>query len=188
MEALWPDALSIPFEGNTGGSYTSGPFRGVLHTTQSKNYNPSTKEYYGHSNPPHFTLVWRRTKAVMYQHYSIKVAARALENRLDPENLQTNRYSAIQIEIAWRAEEITQLPDPMVEMLGKWMRWVEQQTGIRKVNPPFLKNDAYGAGSKSRMSTDEWRNFNGWCGHQHVPENAHWDPGPIDIARLYSIT
>jgi hypothetical protein len=37
------------------------------------------------------------------------------------------------------------------------------------------------------MTEDEWNNFDGWCGHQHVPENEHWDPGKLDIGRLLRI-
>jgi hypothetical protein len=35
-----------------------------------------------------------------------------------------------------------------------------------------------------RMSPTEWDSFNGVCGHQHVPENTHWDPGAFDWTRL----
>jgi hypothetical protein len=34
------------------------------------------------------------------------------------------------------------------------------------------------------MSDIVWTRFNGWCGHQHVPNNDHGDPGNIDIGYL----
>jgi hypothetical protein len=34
------------------------------------------------------------------------------------------------------------------------------------------------------MSAAEWDTFTGWCGHQHIPENDHTDPGALPIARL----
>jgi hypothetical protein len=34
------------------------------------------------------------------------------------------------------------------------------------------------------MTYDEWLTFEGLCGHQHVCENDHGDPGALDIARL----
>jgi hypothetical protein len=183
MEPMWSEAQSLIFQGASGGSYTGGPFRGVLHTTQSRDYHPSTTEYYGHLNPPHFTLALKNGAAVMYQHYSIKVASRALAN--PPGGVETNRRSAIQIEIAWTAEKIDELPDVMVEKLKSWMRWVELQTGaVRKAPKFFGSAQAYGTGSSTRMSGMEWDAFDGWCGHQHVPENSHWDPGVIDINRL----
>jgi hypothetical protein len=185
MESLYPKARVILFKGSSGGAYLGGPFRGVLHTTQSKSYNPSTTEYYGHSNPPHFTLVRKGSAAVVYQHYSIKVASRALRNPYSgADDVQTNRRSAIQIEIAWLAEEITKFPDFMLVALRELMHWISSEAAIKKIAPPFLGKDAYGSGSASRMSSDEWNAFNGWCGHQHVPENDHWDPGPIDMKFL----
>lgn len=184
MESTWSEAEQIPFIGAAGGSYTGGPFRGVLHTTESRDYTPSTTTYYGHSNPPHFTLAMTSDKAVIYQHYSINVAARALAN--PPGGVQTNRQSSIQIEIAWTAKDIGHLPDIMVAKLKRWMRWVEAQTGIKQVAPKFFGSEAYGHGSAARMSAEEWNSFNDWCGHQHVPENDHWDPGKIDMQRLFA--
>jgi hypothetical protein len=34
------------------------------------------------------------------------------------------------------------------------------------------------------MSTAQWRGFDGWCGHQHVPNNTHGDPSDINIHAL----
>jgi hypothetical protein len=185
MDALYPRAQSIPFLGAAGGSYVSGaPFRGVLHTTQTKDYTPSPNNYYGHLDPPHFTVAPNADgDVIVYQHYSVRVSSRALVHA--PGALDTNRMGAIQIEICWTAEEIATLPQAIRDVLRPLMRWIELQAGIHQVHPPFLGvNQAYGEGSETRMSTSDWSNFNGWCGHQHVPENVHWDPGPIDIAYL----
>ena len=35
-----------------------------------------------------------------------------------------------------------------------------------------------------RMGNQEWDQFGGVCGHQHVPENTHWDPGALDWAAV----
>jgi hypothetical protein len=186
MEAWWSEATKLEFASQNGGTYTGGPFRGVIHTTEIKTYVPSTKNYYGHFNPPHFTLVMEKGAAKFYQHFPITVAARALENR--PKGVQTNRRSAIQIEIAWKAAEIAQLPSEMVVRMWDWMRWVEGETGIKRGNyPTFRGNESYGIFGVGRMTNDEWDAFDGWCGHQHVPENAHWDPGKLDIDRLTRI-
>jgi hypothetical protein len=34
------------------------------------------------------------------------------------------------------------------------------------------------------MTDAQWRKFFGICGHSHVPENVHGDPGAIDFAKL----
>jgi hypothetical protein len=188
MDAWWSGAISMPFASQNGGNYTGGPFRGVIHTTEVKTYTPSTKSYYGHHNPPHFTVVMGGSDEVtFYQHFPITVAARALENHKG--GVQTNRQSAIQIEIAWKAKEIDQLPFAMIMKLWDWMRWVEGQTDIKRwITPRFYGAEASGVNSLARMSDDEWNAFNGWCGHQHVPENSHWDPGKLNIDQLTRIT
>jgi hypothetical protein len=184
MDSLYPNSVNLPFLGAAGGSYVSGaPFRGVLHTTEARDYTPSQQNYYGHSDPPHFTVARDSQGTVkVYQHYSIRVSSRALVHKTGM--LDTNRMGAIQIEIGWTAADIVAVPLDMKDALRQLMRWIEQQTGVQKVHPPFLGSNAYGEGSPSRMSTGEWSAFNGWCGHQHVPENVHWDPGTIDIAYL----
>lgn len=182
MDAFYPQAQQIIFAGPTGGPYVSAPFRGVIHTTQSVSYTPSKYEYYGHSNPPHFTVAKSSSGARVFQHYSVKVAARALAN-MDG-GVQTNRQCAIQIEIAWRAENIAALPLPMKDALRGLIRWINAQCGIKRAAPAFYGSEAYGNGSEARMEAAEWTSFNGWCGHQHVPENIHWDPGKIDIEYL----
>jgi len=37
------------------------------------------------------------------------------------------------------------------------------------------------------MSGSAWTGFNGVCGHMHVPENVHGDPGAIDFARIIAL-
>jgi hypothetical protein len=34
------------------------------------------------------------------------------------------------------------------------------------------------------MTFAQWRSFYGWCGHQHVPENVHGDPGSLPWAAI----
>jgi hypothetical protein len=41
--------------------------------------------------------------------------------------------------------------------------------------------------SPIRLSAGEFEAFNGWLGHQHFPENDHWDPGGIDADRIVRI-
>ncbi|MGH6927768.1 MAG: hypothetical protein ACREEV_05595 [Dongiaceae bacterium] len=186
MEAWWSEATKLEFASQNGGAYTGGPFRGVIHTTEIKGYTPSTKNYYGHFDPPHFTLAMEKGEAKFYQHFPITFAARALENRA--RGVETNRRSAIQIEVAWKAAEIDQLPDAMLMRLWDWMRWVEGEAGVKRSNyPRFRGNEARGINGVGRMTNDEWNAFDGWCGHQHVPENAHWDPGKLDIDLLTRI-
>jgi hypothetical protein len=188
MDAWWPEAIKLQFAYQNGGTFSGGPFRGVIHTTEFKTYTPSTTDYYGKYDPPHFTMVMSASDLVkVYQHFPITVAARALQHH--PKGVETNRRSAIQIEIAWVAAEIDKLPFPIVQKLWDWMRWVEDQTDVKQwISRDFLGLEARGYNSPSRMTDQEWIDFNGWCGHQHVPGNFHWDPGKLDIDALTRIT
>jgi hypothetical protein len=123
----------------------------------------------------------------VYQHYSINVAARAWANpRAAVDDIETNRMAAIQIEIGWVAAQIQSLPAELKDALRALMRWIESESVIERTSPEFFGENAYGEGGVARMSTRKWKAFNGWCGHQHVPENVHWDPGHIDIVYLLS--
>jgi hypothetical protein len=76
----------------------------------------------------------------------------------------------------------------MVERPWDWMRWVETQTGVKSgVYRKFHVQEASGLQSVARMTEDEWTDFDGWCGDQHVPKNEHWEPGKLDIERLLRI-
>jgi hypothetical protein len=98
MDPWWTEATKLPFATQDGGAYIGGPFRGVIHTTEFKYYTPSKTDYYGKFDPPHFTLVMEDDDAKFYQHFPINTAARALEH--NPGTIDTNRRSAIQIELA----------------------------------------------------------------------------------------
>jgi hypothetical protein len=74
------------------------------------------------------------------------------------------------------------LPDPPEGALRDLAHFVADMTrrhGIPIQGPGdrwTAYPESYGAGGQ-RFSFARWRSFYGWCGHQHVPENAHGDPG-----------
>jgi hypothetical protein len=179
-------AIWAPITGAASPAFdTSYPFRGVIHTTETTEYTYSSASYYGHLDPPHFTVVKKPSGVQIFQHFSTNNGARSLKN--EDGGIQTNAGGAIQIEIAWRSANITSLPASMKTALRELISWISMTKGIDRTSPPFFDEaHGYGSGAPSRMSFESWRGFNAWCGHQHVPENVHWDPGPIDIAALLS--
>ena len=184
MQLWYPKAVRNPAV-RDGGLFESGrPYRGVLHTTESLSFAPSKVDYGGwHSSYPHFTAVDRSSGVVIYQHLPIDRASRALANPSG--GVQTNRARSVQIEIVGKAAESSSMSSRLLGALGAWMRWVEEQTGMLRQAPfEFRGSEAYGTAGAARMSPVAWNEFNGWCGHQHVPENSHWDPGRIRIAQL----
>jgi hypothetical protein len=184
MAVWYPDAVVNEAVKN-GGSFIDGvPFRGVLHTTEGPSFHPRDDSYGGwHTAYPHFTLIEKSSGVTVYQHLPINIAARALKNKRG--GVQTNRARAIQIEIVGRAAASPNFSEQMLGAISAWMRWVENETGVAPVAPlEFIGWGGSGEGAPSRMSSNEWMQFDGWCGHQHVPENDHWDPGRINIDRL----
>ncbi len=120
----------------------------------------------------------------VWQHISLRKAGRALKNLSG--GVQTNREGCIQIEIVGQAVNPFTDDPVMVEGMAKLMRWIEQETDIPRSSGVTFHAypSSYGNGMKQRLTFDQWRNYAGWLGHQHVPENSHGDPGAIDINRL----
>jgi hypothetical protein len=159
----------------------SGPFspgyapKIVLHTTEGAHY-PGPSLYHG-TNPT-FTCDVKRRRT--YQHCDIHRAALALENH--PGGVETNHARAVQIEIVGFTAVAT------ARHYGAEHMAVEKFTHedyaylksllehIHKEGHPAHLAHANPWGQR-RFSEHHWRDFNGVCGHMHVPENSHVDPG-----------
>lgn len=160
---------------NDAGPYTGGPFRGVLHTTEGSSYAGARAAYAASGNGPHFTVA----ADSVHQHVALDRASTALMHPTG--TIDTNKLSAVQIEIVGFAAHPEALP---LENVRRLMVWIEGQTGIKPIAPKFLAYPASAGNSAVRFSGVMWKNFGGWCGHEHVPFNDHGDPGAIDIASL----
>ncbi len=160
------------------GSFLGGPFRGILHTTEGSSYAGARAAYLNSRVSPHFTIGLEGC----WQHVDIDRSSSALVNIIG--GVETNRLSAIQIEVIGFAAK-PDWSDQLIDAVRDLMTWIEANTGIQPWAPPLWGgNDAYGVNTRYRMSPSSWLDFDGWCGHQHVPENEHWDPGRISIDRL----
>jgi hypothetical protein len=40
------------------------------------------------------------------------------------------------------------------------------------------------ASSPIRLTRQQWDAYSGQLGHQHAPQNDHWDPGRLDLAAI----
>lgn len=185
METWHPEAIKVQ-PVNTSAGYFKGsePFRQVAHSTEVMRYSPSTRDYYGHQSYPHATIHWDGIRAKIYQHFPINRAARALKNLSG--GVETNAMHVVQFEIAWVAAEAPWMPVALLDAIRSWCWWVSRQTGSLMVPVDsfhtYPPENGHRLGSEPwRMSHAEWRVFNGICGHMHVPENVHGDPGKIDI-------
>ena len=160
------------------GPFVSGPPRGVLHTTEGSSFAGARSAFVEHNSWPHFTITNEDGEVVVHQHLPISVAARSLQHING--TVETNRQSAIQIEIVGIAARSHAFPHAYLAGIARLMRWIETNAGVARSSSV----DFVAPGHQHRLSDGAWLNYAGWCGHQHVPHNEHEDPGAIAIAAL----
>jgi hypothetical protein len=184
-ELWWPEASRRDLC-PTSLAFTGGPAEGVIHTTEGATYAGALAAYRAHNSWAHFTLSFEASVFAAWQHIPIDHAARSLVNA--PGGVSTNTDHVIQIEVVAFAGTIPTLDRRFLAGIRRCMRWVESVAGVGRHAPAFKAYPAsYGADNGVRMSPAAWDAFGGWCGHQHVPENVHGDPGAIDIAYLLDL-
>lgn len=184
----WLDGCEhTPIAGVDGGAWVIDlPDRVVLHTTEGDTIEGAVATYTGSRDAPHFTVdLARRRKA---QHLPLSASSTALAHPSgQPETNRVGR--CIQIEIIGRAAQPSHTDDELqflaglltgIQAAGVTFAWTAPEF---HAYPPSMSLGA----EPWRMSIAAWRQFNGICGHQHVPENAHGDPGAIDIQRVIAL-
>lgn len=184
---------------------------GVAHTTEGM----SLTTYSSGAEAPNVTGVpdFKARKIRWYQHFDVDESARALVNRSG--GVETNTANTFQIELVgtcdashaktWSGKKASvayiywpDAPDWALAEVAWLVRWLHDYHSVPLTcvkdwlaygadsRRPGVTPASYGA-SPARMSMTAWRNFTGWCGHQHVPENDHGDPGSMDFARIIAL-
>ena len=181
---------------------------GVVHTTEGR----TLPDYNSGALAPTVTGVpdIAAKKIRWYQHYDVDESARALANKLG--GVATHTANAFQVELVGTCDDskkttwgsgragVDYLHWPTAPQWAlvefAWLvRWLNANHGV----PLTCVKDwlAYGADSRrpgitpasyganpARMTFTQWNAFTGWCGHQHVPENDHGDPGSFPMAAI----
>lgn len=173
---------------------TIDPNVGVVHTTEGT----SLPWYDGGALAPNYTATpdFAKKRLVWTQHFPDTMSARALKNL--PGGVQTNTLNCIQIELVgtcdkatsdkWSAQHIywPGAPQWALDEVAEFVALKHQQLGIRIEGPEQIGKAwraypaSYGQKASQRFSFAQWSAFYGWCGHQHVPENDHGDPGSLN--------
>jgi len=144
-----------------------------LHSTETDNY-PN----YRKGSAPHFTVFPQQR--TFRQHKSLEGASYSFRA---PAGVSTNTMGVIQVEIVGRASNLYQLSGAPLEYLTSFLAFVCESVGIPiQCSVQFRGSaQAYGTNAPTRLSKDAFYKYEGILGHQHVPGNEHWDPGPIPI-------
>lgn len=177
--------------GYTTGSYTGGPWKIVLHTTETR----TLPGYNRGKSAPHLTYDPRTRK--WWQHTDLLKPARSLRDAAG--GVRTNRDQALQLEIiCYSAKSIGDsvgglwvghLTAVQLADIAEWLAWCSVQFGVKMRWPGRQALSYAEANSRGfRMRPAVWDAWDGIAGHQHVPEgNNHWDPGAIDWGALMGL-
>lgn len=184
---------------------------GIVHTTEGR----TLPTYNSGAMAPTVTGVpdIKAKKIRWFQHYDVDESARALANLLG--GVETNTANAFQVELVGTCDDsktktwgsakagVDYLHWPTapewalaeVAWLVRWLHdyhqvpltcvtdWIAYGKDPRR---PGVTPASYGT-NPARMSMAAWQKFTGWCGHAHVPENDHGDPGAMDFARIIQL-
>ena len=183
-------AISVSNQTFTPGAVQPEPDIIVLHTTEGMGW----PTYSGGSMAPHDTIRAVPGKGIdVRRHMSYDRNAKALVNAAG--GVQTNKRGVIQFELVGTCDPKYRgnkswffwpdADDTVLRALADYLRPIAAKYGIPAVAPKFLPYpSSYGNKQGQRFTFAQWNTFNGFCGHQHVPENDHGDPGAFPIAKL----
>ncbi|WP_155059439.1 peptidoglycan-binding protein [Streptomyces blattellae] len=169
----------------------------VLHTTEGR----TLPGYGGGGSAPNLTAVpdLAAKKLKWYQHFDVESSSRALQNLRG--GVETNTLNVCQVELVgtcdpkthqkWAAAKQSHVywpdaPEWALTGVARFLAWMHEEHGVPLAGPkqwPAYPT-SYANGGDQRMSGTKWGDFKGVCGHMHVPENVHGDPGAIDFARI----
>ncbi|WP_185993039.1 hypothetical protein [Streptomyces sp. 130] len=185
--------LSHWYQGRYGGDAMESNVV-VWHTTEGT----SLPDYGGGASAPNFTAVpdFANKRLNWYQHFDFDISSRALVNKAG--GVETNTLNAVQVELVGTCDPTThkrwdtkphlytpELPAWVIRDLGAFARWARDHHDVPLTSgQTFVAYPASFGATKTRMTNAEWNNFRGHCGHQHVPENDHGDPGRFPIAAI----
>lgn len=174
----YPKAVLNP-QDSDGGSMVGGPPRAVLHTTETPRLS-SGQPYY------HLGFVELDDGSIYIEQWrDFRRASRALRNKAG--GVQTNRQGdvCLNIVVVGDAADAHLWSDAMINELNEFANWAKMKFNIPLIHPaPIGGSNCYGESSPCRLTNQQWINYTGWCGHQNVPENTHWDPGFADWGRI----
>jgi hypothetical protein len=169
----------------------------VLHTTEGR----TLSDYQGGAVAPNLTAVpdFAAKKLKWFQHFDFDTSSRALRNLKG--GVETNTMNVSQVELVGTCDPAThrewgssphiywpEAPDWALRDVAQFLAWAHAQHGVPLTGPSsWLPYPTSAGASAARMSFAQWEVFKGVCGHMHVPENDHGDPGAIDFDRILEL-
>lgn len=157
----------------------------LLHTMESDNLDGAVRYLIQQGSCSHFAFDWRTERLV--QMVSMNRAARSLAS--GGNYGKTNAARVIQVEMTGHATDAPDWPKERNEAIGRMIARIAAHVPFRVDMPLSFYGDRSGftvasKTARQRLSWPAWYRFDAICGHQHAPNNSHWDPGAIDTAEI----
>lgn len=171
MQLWYPPATRAVIRGQEGGSPVTGRPKCVLHTTEGSSIAGAEGAYrVSGGSAPHFTI----SRTAVHQHIPIDRSAYSLEHPSGTP--ETNRAGAvIQIEQVGFAADTADWPDSYYARVAELVAWIHVNAGVPRQQ---ISNGIHADFTNPvRIPPREWADWSGVCGHVHVPNNSHTDPG-----------
>jgi hypothetical protein len=169
----------------------------VWHSTEGT----SLPWYDGGAKAPHYTAVpdFDAKRLTWVVHFPDTMSSRALRNEAG--GVETNTLNCIQVELVGTCDSVTSkkwtganrrhiywpaAPTWALDEVAEFIAYQHKKNNIRIEGPEQFGKSfraypaSYGKGAAQRFTFDQWKKFYGHCGHQHVPENSHGDPGSFN--------
>jgi hypothetical protein len=146
----------------------------IWHTTEGSFASAANKFHTG-ADIPHCLI--DPARGLVNQYLPFDDYSKALEHPLGTP--ETNRAGCRQVEIAGSAADAGEWPTRYYEHLGALAVLIEHRTDIPRKN-----YHAFHKGAK-RLTPNGFIRAKGHLGHQHVPNNTHWDPGSFRVSSLF---
>lgn len=162
---------------NAGDFSTGTGNRHVLHTTEGFGIDLMWEVLKNKRASPHFLIDPSAGDTRVIQMIPLNQAGRALQNDQGDFH-QTNRAGkhTIQTEIVDKAINAPLWTDWWYRDLAALCVLIEHRVPIKRHAAAFQK--------PVKMSDDAFDDFEGYCGHVHVPDNTHIDPGKLNWLKL----
>lgn len=161
-------AKRVIIPGATVGTFIGGCRPKVVWHTTEGGLGGLEATYRASGSIPHFTIAHVDGKRVLWQHVDTAHSVSALEHpRGTPD---TNRALAYQVEIVGFAAESGGWGDSRYHYLNLLAQWFHRHHKVPMTTDVKWRHP-------TRIGAQSFLTYSGHCGHVHVPNNRHTDPG-----------
>jgi len=182
MPERWiAEAEQLTPSGAPGTMSGVGPARAICHVTVSRpgSFDAMHRVLTDKQGEPHLLYDWATDR--LGQYFPLDRSARALKR--GARDVSCNKVGTVCIQI-----EFCAMPDGFTRYWtpGPNFRALMRAIASWGITPQFVARANTSAGDNVRQTWETYLATGGWWGHCHVPENDHWDPGPIDQAAFFA--